>query len=103
MENIIDQLSEIEKTANSIVTEASNQKEAIFKEAEDKKKMFDEEIAQDVEKRISNLRQSLYAKKDQDMNDLKVSTKRALDSIQEIYDHQHGELAQQIVNRIVGV
>ena len=102
MKDIINQLSEIEKTAGTLVTEAVDKKEAIFKEAEEKKKAFDDEMAQDVEKRISHLRESLYAKKDQDMTDLKVSTQRAIEEIQSIYDQQHGELAQQIVDRIVG-
>ena len=73
------------------------------KEAEEKKQSYDEETAKDIEKRISHLKESLYAKKDQDMNDLKVSTQKALKNIQEIYEHQHTELAKQIVNRIVGV
>ncbi len=102
MKDIINQLSEIEKTADTIVTEAVNKKDSIFMEAEDKKKAYDEEMTQDVEKRIRHLKESLYAKKDQDMTDLKVGTQKAIEDIQSIYDQQHSELAQQIVNRIVG-
>ncbi len=102
MNDIINQLSEIEKAADSIVTEAVNKKEFIFQEADEKKKAFDDEMAQDVEKRIRHLKESLYAKKDQDMNDLKAGTLEAIRSIQNIYEQQHSELAQQIVDRIVG-
>ena len=102
MNDIINQLSEIEKAADSIVTEAVNKKDFIFQEADEKKKAFDDEMAQDVEKRIRHLKESLYAKKDQDMNDLKAGTLEAIRSIQNIYEQQHSELAQQIVDRIVG-
>lgn len=102
MNDIINQLSEIEKAADSIVTEAVNKKELIFQEAEENKKNFEDEMAQDVEKRIHHLKESLYAKKDQDMNDLKAGTLEAIRSIQNIYEQQHSELSQQIVNRIVG-
>ena len=60
------------------------------------------EIAQEEERRITQLRQTLYAKKDQDMTDLRASTQEAVKSIREIYDQQHSILAQQIVDRIVG-
>ena len=102
MNQIINQLSEIEKTADTIVSEAVNKKESIFQEAEEKKKAFETEIAQEEERRITQLRQTLYAKKDQDMTDLRASTQEAVKSILEIYDQQHSILAQQIVDRIVG-
>ncbi len=102
MTDLISQMSEIERTAETIVTAASEKKDQIFKEAEDKKKAFDEELKQDVEERIHYLRESLYLKKDQDMKNLKTSTQKSIEDIQKIYEEQHTILAQEIVNRIVG-
>lgn len=102
MKEVINQLSEIEKAAGGIVEEAVKKKDEIFKEAEEKKQALDVKINAEVAERIKNLSTNAHTVMEQDMENLKNSTQESLHSIQEIYDHQHSELAQEIVNRIIG-
>ncbi len=102
MKKVINQLSEIEKAADNIVTEAVKKKDEIFNEAELKKQELDEKMNAELEDRIKNLNINAHTKMEQDMEHLKSSTQESIRTIQEIYDNHHSELAQEIMNRIVG-
>jgi len=103
MKEIINQLSEIETAASSIVIEATKKKDGIFKEVEEKKRALDIEIEKEVKEKASILNNSFHEKMENDMKDLRSNTKESIQMIQEIYDTKHNEIAKDIMNRIIGV
>ncbi len=103
MKEIINQLSEIEKAASDIVYEATKKKDSIFKEVEEKKRTLDFEMEQEVKEKASILNKSLHEKMENDMKELRSNTNESIEMIQEIYDTKHNDIAQDIMNRIIGV
>ncbi|NLG03626.1 MAG: hypothetical protein GX567_07355 [Clostridia bacterium] len=102
MQEIISQLTEIEKTANSIVEEANNKKAEIFDEMEEKKKEYDLKLQKETENKIQLMNAELEKKRTDDIERLKQSTEQDIKEKQDIYDNRHTAISQSIFKRIVG-
>lgn len=101
MDVMITKLSEIETAASSIVENARQKKEDIFKEADEKKKIIDEESEKEIEQRIADLIKEMEEKKERDVAALRLSTQQSIQRISEIYEKHHKEIAEEIVGRMI--
>lgn len=59
MESIVNKLTEIEDAASAIVAHAEEQKEALDKEYEQKRRNFDTELEEQTQARLSSIRREL--------------------------------------------
>lgn len=101
MDVMISKLSEIEAAASNIVENARQKKNDIFKEADEKKKVIDEESEKEIEQRIADLKKEMEEKKERDVAALKLSTQQSIQKISEVYEKHHKEIAEEIVGRMI--
>ena len=88
MESIVNRLTEIEDAATAIVQHAEDQKEALNKEYDEKRRKFDE----DLEKKTSQLLDSQSGSSD-----------AVIQALQKEYSERHTEYAREILKRITEV
>ena len=88
MESIVNRLTEIEDAATAIVQHAEDQKEALNKEYDEKRRKFDEEL----EKNTSQL-----------LDDQSGTSDAVIQALQKEYSERHTEYAREILRRITEV
>jgi len=103
MELIIEQLSEIEHTAERIMQAAQEQKKEIAKEMELKTKEYDESVDKKTEKRLSELADEYKLQMEKELIELRERTRKASTKMEEVYQKHQDEMAKALFHRIVGV
>lgn len=101
MEQILNKLSEIEATAQSIINDADAKKKALSEDMEKQCKEFDLALEQDVEARIQAIRQNLEKEKDGQLAALLERTKAGFRQLDAYYEKNHKRLSKELFQKIV--
>ena len=103
MEEVIQQLSEIETTAQQIMNDAKQQKQVLAENL--KKRIQDYEKSTEAESsaKIAQIRKNLEASKESQLADLNQKTARILAGLDEYYEKNHKSLAQDIFKKITKI
>ena len=92
MDSVIEQLAEIETTAEAIVDHAEEEKHKIEKRIQAERDQFDEELEAETQKRMEQV-----------MAEQREKNSFMLEHLQKEYDGNHELYAKEIVRRIVEV
>lgn len=103
MEEVIQKLSEIETTAQQIMNDAEQQKQALAENL--KKRIQDYEKSTEAESsaKIAQIRKNLEASKESQLADLNQKTARIMAGLDEYYAKNHQKLAQDIFKKITKI
>lgn len=103
MEEVIQKLSEIETTAQQIMNDAEQQKQALAENL--KKRIQDYEKSTEAESsaKIAQIRKNLEASKESQLADLNQKTDRILAGLDAYYEKNHKSLAQDIFKKITKI
>ena len=88
MESIVNRLTEIEDAATAIVQHAEDQKEALNKEYDEKRRKFDEDLEKKTQERISVIRDKLEKKTSQLLDSQSGSSDAVIQALQKEYSER---------------
>ena len=103
MDSIVNKLTEIEDAASAIVQHAEEQKDALNKEYEEKRRVFDEELEKQTEARLKTIRADLEEKTSHVLDIQNDSSTELIRALQKEYEERHTEYAREILKRITEV
>lgn len=103
MEQILNKLSEIEATANAIMQDAAQQKQALSEEAEKQTKEFDASLEKETSDEIRKIREDLAHEKDARINELRAETEDQLSRLDAYYKAHHESLCSELFQKITGI
>lgn len=101
MEQILSKLSEIETTANYIMEEASEKKQALTLEMEEQCRTFDTQVDEDTAGRVDEIRRQLEQDKEKELSQLRQQTKDMFAKLDAYYAENHERLAKEIYSKIL--
>ena len=99
MDSVIEQLAEIETTAEAIVDHAEEEKHKIEKRIQAERDQFDEELEAETQKKLAAIKKEA----DEVMAEQREKNSFMLEHLQKEYDGNHELYAKEIVRRIVEV
>ncbi len=103
MESIINKLTEIEDAASAIVQHAEEQKDALDKEYENKRRTFDEELEKQTQERLNTIRRELEKNTSNILESQSDASTETITALQQEYEEKHTEYAHEILRRITEV
>lgn len=101
MDQIISKLSEIETASVRIIDSATADAKKLDEQLKLKISSYDAAEDQKMADTLSDLRQKLSARMDQELQDLKQSTDNAIQNMLTIYEQQHEQLADKILQNLI--
>lgn len=101
MEQILNKLSEIELTAESIMKDADRNKQALSQEMEKKRQDFDAQIARETNDKIHKIRTDMEKEKDERIAAFRRDTEEALAQLDSYYEKNHDRLSRQLFQQIL--
>ena len=93
MESIVNRLTEIEDAASAIVQHAEDQREALNKEYDEKRRKFDEELEKKTQARIKAIQEKLEKNTSQLLDDQSGTSDAVIHALQKEYSERHTEYA----------
>lgn len=102
MENIIDSIIDIDKTARNRVSEARKQADAIIREAEEKREALKKESRALLEKEIEYRKHAIRVSSDSKIASAERSAEEKCRSLEEKMEHGRGGWKSEIIGRITG-
>jgi len=103
MDSVIEQLAEIETTAEAIVDHAEEEKHKIEKRIQAERDQFDEELEAETQKKLATIKKEADERMEQVMAEQREKNSFMLEHLQKEYDGNHELYAKEIVRRIVEV
>lgn len=103
MESIINKLTEIEDAASAIVQHAEEQKAALDKEYENKRRTFDRELESRTQERLNTIRRELEKNTSNILESQSDASTETIAALQQEYEEKHTEYAHEILRRITEV
>ncbi len=103
MSSVIEQLSEIEMTAEAIVEHAEKQKAEIEKKIQAERDLFDCELEEKTQEKLSAIRQDAKEKMDDILSEQREKNRYMLEHLQQEYEENHEIYAKEILRHIVEV
>ena len=103
MDSIVNRLTEIEDAASAIVQHADEQKEALDKEFDEKRRAFDAELEKKTQDRIDAIRAELEKRTSGLLDSQNGSSDAAIEALQQEYNERHTEYAREILKHITEV
>lgn len=103
MEQILNKLSEIEATANAIMQDAVQRKQALSEEAEKQTKEFDAALEKETGSEIQKIRDDLAHEKDARIAQLRTETEEQLSRLDSYYEAHHEDLSKELFQKITGI
>ena len=101
MDQIISKLSEIETASVRIIDSAAADSKKLDEQLKEKISLYDAAEDQKMADTLSDLRRQLSARMDQELKDLKQSTDAAIQNMLTIYEQQHEQLADEILQNLI--
>lgn len=103
MEEVIQKLSEIETTAQKIMNDAEQQKQALAENLKKRIQDYDQATEAESSAKIAQIRKNLEDSKESQLADLNQKTAHILASLDEYYAKNHQKLAQDIFKKITQI
>ena len=103
MDSVIEQLAEIETTAEAIVDHAEEEKHKIEKRIQAERDQFDEELEAETQKKLAAIKKEADERMEQVMAEQREKNSFMLEHLQKEYDGNPELDAKEIVRRIVEV
>ena len=103
MDSVIEQLSEIEKTAENIVEHAEKQKTEIEHQIQNERDVFDRETEQATQEELSRSRAQAKVKMDEVMEEPWEKNQKLLEELRKEYEENHEAYARKILEHITEV
>ena len=103
MESIVNKLTEIEDAASAIVAHAEEQKEALDKEYEQKRRNFHTELEEQTQARLSSIRRELEKNTSGILESQSGASEDMIRALEKEYEEKHTEYAHEILRRITEV
>ncbi len=103
MDSVIKKLTEIEDAASAIVFHAEEQKAALDKEYEDRKKAFDTELEEKTQRRLQAIRDELEKEKKRLLHGQSAGSRNSIELLRQAYEANHTKYAREILERITEV
>ena len=103
MDSVIEQLSEIEKTAEDIVEHAEKQKTEIEHQIQNERDVFDRETEQATQEELSRIRAQAKDKMDAVMEEQREKNQKLLEELRKEYEENHEAYARNILEHITEV
>ena len=103
MDSIVNKLTEIEDAASAIVQHAEDQKDALNREYDEKRRAFDAELEQKTEARLNAIRAELESRTSSILDSQSDSSTELIQALQKEYEEKHTEYAHEILKRITEV
>ncbi len=101
MEKVVNKLSEIESAAVAIMENANAKKKDISDKMDLKIIEFDKKVDAETANTLSELTKRLQAETEQELSELKLCTQKTLDALEDEYNKNHSNLANNIFKMIV--
>jgi len=101
MEQILNKLSEIEATANAIMQDAVQRKQALSEEKQTKE--FDAALEKETGSEIQKIRDDLAHEKDARIAQLRTETEEQLSRLDSYYEAHHEDLCKELFQKITGI
>lgn len=103
MESIVNKLTEIEEAASAIVAHAEDQKEALDKEYDEKRRTFDTELENKTQARLADIRRELEKNTSGILESQSGVSEDTIRALEKEYAEKHTEYAHEILRRITEV
>ena len=103
MKSVIEKLAQIEQTAESIVEKAEERKREIEKEISEKRVKFDENLEQETQKKLQELRKDGEEKMNLRMEEEREKNAFYIARLKEEYGKNHKEYAEKLLQKILEV
>ncbi len=101
MNEVIQKMSEIEISAQQIMNEAEQQKQDLIEEYKNKTVKYDQDKEKEIAEQISQIKENLEADVKSQLSGLQQQTEDDMNAIEEDFERNHEQMAQQIFQRIV--
>ena len=101
MEQIIGKLSQIERTAEIIMSDALQKKTELSAELVRLSQEFDTQLEKQTEEQIKEIRRNLEGEKDKLLSSLREDTQAALSQLDAYYAKNHERLSREIFEKII--
>lgn len=101
MEQILSKLSEIEIAAKSIQKDADKTKKALSEDMEQQCKAFDAALEQQINDRISKIRDELEKEKDSRLTDLRRKTEDHFAALDAYFTENRQRLCSELFQRVL--
>jgi len=102
MEKIITLLSEIEEKAEKIIENTSVEKEHLHKQFEEDIKLLDEQITNDTNNKLDELRSKINQSIEDEKNKLIEDCNKQLSVLENDFTKHHKTLVDKVFNSIIG-
>ena len=103
MDSVIEQLAEIETTAEAIADHAEEEKHVIEKRIQAERDQFDEKLEAETQKELVAIKKEADERMTQVLEEQRKKNSFMLEHLQKEYDGNHELYAKEIVRRIVEV
>ena len=103
MDSVVEQLREIEKTAEDIVEHAEKQKTEIEHQIQNERDVFDRETEQAIQEELSRIRTQAKEKMDAVMEGQREKNRKRLEELRKEYEENHEAYAREILEHITEV
>ncbi|NLZ80230.1 MAG: hypothetical protein GX913_00255 [Clostridiales bacterium] len=101
MDDIINQLSNIEATSVRIMNATDFRKKELVQEINEQTTEFDAKLSEDTNRTLDQARQSFNEQKDYDLSKLKSETAEAIIDLNNRYEAEHTNWAEEIFEQII--
>lgn len=103
MDSVMEQIAEIEKTAEAIVEHAENQKAEIERQIQNERNVFDQVTEQTTQEELSKIRADAQEKMNAVMEEQREKNQKMLDGLRKEYEENHEAYAGEIIRHITEV
>lgn len=103
MEEVIQKLSEIETTAQQIMNEAEQQKQALAENLKKRIQDYDQTTEAESSARIAQIRKDLEDNKESQLADLNQKTAKIFADLDDYYAKNHQRLAREVFRKITQI
>lgn len=103
MERIAEKLSEIEKTARSIVDSAQEQKHQMEMQMQEKRDTFDSDMEKETNEKILKIQSDLATNMENLLKKQEEENNQEIESLKQDFKEHHSEYAKQILERVIKV
>lgn len=102
MDQIVNQLSEIEATAQKLMEDTATEKKQMSHDMDEKMKEYDVQVDAETAASLLQLQDSLKQTQQENLQKLREYTKKQIEDMDTKYQAQHTKMAQQLLDSLIG-
>ena len=101
MDTVIKRISEIEKSAGSVMEDAAARKKAFAAEMEEKTRQYDQTAEEETEKKVQSLRREMENRMNSELSEQKAEAEKQLAQMEKNYELHHESYVKKLFQELI--